>query len=166
LSVAESPDRADHLWRAVEETLRRHRFRLDRVDRGGGVITTLPETSQSFFEVWRRDVCTTRDWFEASLCPIRRWAEVRFHAGDDGRWNQIEVVVHKERLSTPDRQFNNAGAAYAYFGESLPSTTGAVRVTQEDMRWMDLGRDPAMEDRLLRLILEGAAAAEREANKG
>ena len=63
-------------------------------------------------------------------------------------------MVHKERQSSPDRQFNNSGAAYKFFGESLPSTTGQSRVTAKEDHWLDCGRDPAMEDYLLRAILK------------
>jgi len=55
-------------------------------------------------------------------------------------------------LSSLDRQFNSTGAAYQFFGDSLPSTTGRYRVTESDDRWLDRGRDPAMEDRLIRDI--------------
>ena len=116
----------------------------------------MPETSQHFFEFWRHDVETRRDSWEASLNPIRRWVEVTVARGNDETWAGLSVVVHKERLSSPDRQFNSTGAAYQYFGDNLPSTTGLARVTAEDDRWLDLGRDPAMEDYLLRIILGGA----------
>ena len=154
VSVAEPSEQADQLWVAVQETLRRGRFQLDRVDRRAGVITTMPESSQHFFEFWRHDVDTPRDAWEATMNPMRRWVEVSLARADDGMWTQLAVVVHKERLSSPDRQFNSSGAAYQYFGESLPSTTGLSRVTAKDDHWLDCGRDPAMEDYLLRAILK------------
>ena len=154
VSVAEPSEQADQLWEAVQETLRRGRFQLDRVDRAAGVITTLPENSQHFFEFWRHDVDTSRDALEATLNPMRRWVEVSLTRAEDGPWTQLAVVVRKERLSSPDRQFNSSGAAYQYFGDSLPSTTGLSRVTGKDDRWLDCGRDPAMEDYLLRAVLK------------
>jgi len=154
VSVAEPSEDADQLWEAVQETLRRGRFQIDRVDRASGVVTTLPETSQHFFEFWRHDVDTQRDAWEATLNPMRRWVEVSLTRADEGPWTQISVVVHKERLSSPDRQFNSSGAAYQYFGESLPSTTGKSKVTAKEDHWLDCGRDLAMEDYLLREILE------------
>ncbi len=157
IGIASDSPQADQLWEVVQDTLRRHRFRLDRVDRRAGVITTIPETSQHFFEFWRHDVDTWSDLWEATLNPIRRRAEVSLTANEDEQaWEQICVVVHKEQLSSPDRQFNSTGAAYQFFGDSLPSTTGLARVTAEHDRWLDVGRDAAMEDRLLRLMLAGA----------
>jgi hypothetical protein len=143
----------DCLWESVQDTLRRAGYRLDRVDKEAGIVTTMPETSQHFFEVWRHDVNTRSDLWEASLNPIRRWVEVKVAGG-----NEVSVVVHKERLSSLDRQFNSTGAAYQYFGENLPSTTGKERVTAEDDRWVDRGRDPVMEAYVLEVILERAAS--------
>ena len=159
LSVSDPSEEADRLWEAAQETLRRHRFRLDRVDRRAGVITTMPVISQHLLEFWRHDVDTRSDLWESTLNPIRRWVEVSVSPNEDRRWQQLAVVVHKERLSSPDRQFNSTGAAYQYFGDSLPSTTGLARVTAEYDVWLDEGRDPAMEERLLWAILERAKPA-------
>lgn len=145
---------ADCLWEAVQETLRRGGYRIDRVDREAGIVTTMPESSQHFFEVWRRDVNTRADFWEATFNPIRRWVEVQV-SGSDGS-SEVLVTVHKERLSSLDRQFNSTGAAYQYFGENLPSTTGKEKVTADDDRWVDRGRDPAMEQYFLAAILKRA----------
>jgi hypothetical protein len=153
-SLADGSDEADRLWESVQETLRTHLYRLDRVDRREGVITTLPEPSQHFFEFWRHDVDTRPDFWEATLDPLRRWVEVAVSRSDDNTWTELAVTVHKERLSSHDRQFNSTGAAYQYFGDSLPSTTGLAQATVEHEAWLDAGRDPAMEEYFLRKILE------------
>ena len=145
----------DCLWESIQETLRRRGYRLDRVDREAGIVTTMPEISQHFFEVWRRDVNTRADFWEASFNPTRRWVEVKVSGADDTE-SEISVIVHKERLSSLDRQFNNTGAAYQYFGENLPSTTGKEKVTADDDHWIDRGRDPAMEQYFLAAILKRA----------
>ncbi len=147
---------SDRMWAAAQETLRRQLFRIDRLDRSAGVMTSFPETSAQFFEFWRSDVATARDAFESSLNPIRRWVEVSLAEDTDTSLPALAVIVHKERLSAPDRQFNSTGAAYQFFGDSLPSTTGQPRVTPQDDRWIDLGRDAAMEARLRGLILRRA----------
>ena len=166
LSVSGQSEQADEVWGAVQETLRRHRLRLDRVDRRAGVITTKPEMSQHFFEIWRTDVATRHDFWEATINPIRRWVEVRVSRDQAENWGRLAVVVHKQRFSSPDRQFNSTGAAYQYFGDSLPSTTGLARVTPRQDRWLDLGRDAAMEDYLLEQILDAAGMPSvREASK-
>ncbi len=153
VAIADRSTEAGQFWDAIQETLRRHRFRLDRVDRRAGVITTFPVASQHLFEVWRHDVNTWSDLWESTLNPLRRWVEVSVTRGEGNAWKELAVVVHKERLSSPDRQFNSTGAAYQYFGDRLPSTTGQLRVTAKDVVWLDLGTDPAMEEYLLRAIL-------------
>jgi hypothetical protein len=157
--VTEPSPEADRLWGAAQDVLRDHQFRLDRVDRRAGVVSTLPETSQQLFEFWRHDVATTADLWEATLNPIRRWIQVTFARDGDGPWTQVSVVVHKERLSAPDRQFNNSGAAFLLFGYTLPSTTGMTQVTPAHDRWIACGHDPAMEDYLLTRILERACTS-------
>lgn len=149
-------DRADELWEASLETLRRHHFRLDRVDRLAGVITTLPITSQHFFELWRHDVDTREDFWEATFNPIRRWVTVDLTSVQGADWTQLALQVQKERMTSPDRQFNSTGAAYQYFGDRLPSTTGLVKVTAEQDRWVSIGRDAAMEEYFLKKILTRA----------
>lgn len=183
---------ADRLFAAAQETLRQHDFRLDRVDRRAGIITTLPETSKHWFEFWRKDVIGRYGRTEATLNAVRRWVEVRIampevtaesavpqsdgqvtagaavpqeeaapqeEAESNGRaaaQAQVEVIVHKERLSSPDRQFNNSGAVTQFFGDRLPSTTGLARVTVEDDHWLGLGRDPILEQHLLRDLMQRA----------
>lgn len=154
--MAESSDQSEALWEAIQETLRRGRFRLDQVDRHAGLVTTMPETSQQFFEFWRHDVDTKEDLWESTLNLIRRRVHVNLARAEDGRSGELGVTVYKERFSSPDRQFNSTGAAYQLFGDRLPSTTGQEKVTSADDQWLELGRDPAMEDYLLRAILERA----------
>lgn len=155
----ESPE-AERLWSAIQDTLRSHHYELDRVDRRFGVITTLPAGSQQLFEFWRHDVATGRDLLESSLSPTRRRVEVTMNAGEEGGGLRVEVSVLKQRLSSLDRQFNNSGAAYQVFGEKLPATTGQPRISHKDEQWLDLGRDSAMEDYLLRGILSRAGLSD------
>lgn len=156
VATVEASNESDALWEAIQETLRRGRFRLDRVDRHAGIVTTMPETSQQFFEFWRHDVNSREDLWESTLNLIRRRVHVNLVRSEDGQSRELGVAVYKERFSSPDRQFNSTGAAYQLFGERLPSTTGQEKVTSADDRWLELGRDPAMEDYLLRAIFERA----------
>lgn len=156
VSIADPSAEADRVWEAVLDTLRHHRFRLDRTDRRAGIITTMPATSQHFFEFWRHDVATREDFWEATLNPLRRWAEVTVSRGDDGGWTKLSVVVHTERFSSYDRQFNSTGAAYEFFGDVFPTTTGLAPDQAPDDRWLPLGTDPAMGEYLLNAIRKRA----------
>ena len=147
----------EQLFETTTETLRAQRFTPDRVDLRAGLISTLPETSQHFFEFWRHDVASSYDFWEASLNPIRRWVEVRFTPWPPAAETEVEVVVHKERLSSPDRQFNRTEAAFLVFAEGMPSTTEAGRRSGPAEQWVELGRDPALEQRLVRALLDRLA---------
>jgi len=132
-------------------------YRFDRVDRQAGVITTMPEISQQLFEFWRHDVDTSKDLWESAINPIRRLLAINMQSNQDEPGQmKLEVTVNKQRISSLDRQFNSTGAAYQYFGTELPATTGEPFVAATDEHWIDLGRDPAMEDYLLRQILKRA----------
>jgi hypothetical protein len=154
IAVADPSPEADRAWEAIQQTLRRNRFRLDRVDRRAGVITTFPVTSQQLFEFWRHDVDTDADLWEATLNPIRRRVEVSVHRGEDNTWKQLAVAVHKERLSSRDQYLLTPEEAYQYFGDSLPSRTAQSQAPVENIQWLGLGRDPAMEEYLLNAILD------------
>ncbi len=60
------------------ETLRNERFRLDRVDRRSGVITTQPRNASSIAEPWQGDHATTSQATEATLHHQRRVVSVAF----------------------------------------------------------------------------------------
>lgn len=139
------PGSIDGPWEAAREILRRHRFEIERLDRRAGVIVTRPLTSQSAFEFWRHDVDTAYDLLEATLNPIRRRVTVRVERGEGDGQADIDVVVIKERLARPERQFSSSTQAYHFFGDSLPGTAGQLRLGPESEYWIDLGRDPAME---------------------
>jgi hypothetical protein len=148
----------DRLWEAAQEVLRRHRFPLDRVDRRSGTITTLPVTSQSFFEFWRHDVDTAFDLAEASLRTVRRSAVVQLDRHPESGEVTVTVTVRRETFATPERQFNSSASSLRVFGDELPGVRGERRLTREDDYWIDDGRDEAMERRLLERIMERSLA--------
>ncbi len=134
------------IWLAAQDVLRRNNFRLDRVDRRAGLISTQPETSQHFFEFWRHDVDTPYDFAEASLRTVRRSAEVSLTPAEPGPGWQMGVTVRKEYFATPERQVTSSAAVLRAFGSDLPGVRGEARVRPEDEYWIDAGRDSAMEE--------------------
>ncbi|NOS99435.1 MAG: hypothetical protein HOP29_02285 [Phycisphaerales bacterium] len=159
---------ADALWESADGVLRDHDFDLDLVDRRGGRMTTHPVLSQHFFEFWRHDVATPQDRWEATMNPLRRWCEVRLQprAEPDGG-SVMSLTVHKERLSSPDRQFNSSAAGYHFFRDRLPAARTGMSIEPGEKRWIDAGRDPAMEQLLIHRILarSGAITATSVATK-
>ena len=153
--VLADDEQLDALWESCQEVLRRNRFRLDRVDRRAGVISTYPVTSQQFFEFWRQDVATFHDLMAASVNAIRRRVTVQVDREESGAGAyRVSVVVAKEQLSARERQFNNSAAALRVFDNELPGEAGERVLTRSSDCWVALGRDGAMERRLLRQIAQ------------
>ncbi len=142
----------NELLETCENVLRDQGFRIDRVDRRAGVLTTHPETSKHFFEVWRKDVATGYDLWESSLNTIRRTVEIQTEPDLVKGETHMTVTVKRERLSAPDRQFNNSIAAFQFYGDTLPSATTGERVTSADVEWIEDGRDLVMEELLINKI--------------
>lgn len=147
----------ESLWQASLAVLRRHDFEPDRQDRALGVIETLPTTSRQWGEFWRQDVADAYGVLESSLQTIQRQATVRFVRGESGWTVQVEVQVY--RLAVPESQITSSSSVIRGFSGDLPTTEGrVVRAASDRQRWVSLGRDGAMEDRLLTRILSRAAA--------
>ena len=155
---AASPEQRDDILTRSAQVLREHGFKIDRLDRRDGVVTTFPQTSQQFFEFWRKDVDTAYDWIEASMRTVRRSVTVRAYPADSGEKTQVRLTVHRETFATPERQFNNSIAAFRMFGDDLPAERTGLRVSRADDYWIDAGTDPAMETYLMDQITNRIAS--------
>lgn len=152
------------LWDTALAVLIKHDFRPDRQDRTAGVITTHPTTSKQWHEPWRQDVADSYSLGEASLHTIQRQATVRFIRNSATtqpvgapataeNWS-IDVQVDVYRLSVPEYQITSSSSAIRAFNADLPTVTGEkVADARGARRWVPLGRDGAMEERILSRIL-------------
>jgi len=139
------------IWDSALAVLEKHDFRPDRQDRTAGVITTFPTTSKQWHEPWRQDVVDKYSLTEASLHTIQRQATVRFV--HEKNWT-VDVQVDVYRFAVPEYQITSSSAAIRSFSGDLPTVTGeAVSDTRAARRWVPLGRDGALEERLLSRIL-------------
>jgi hypothetical protein len=145
------------LWTASLDVLRSRLFEIDRSDLRAGVITTRPETSQDIVEFWRRDVATRYDLLEASMHTVRRWVEVRILTATDNHPEELQVAVYKERYNTIERQVTSSAGGLRVFDPDVPSTLGRRYRPLEDAYWTPVGRDSALESRLMQEILDRTA---------
>lgn len=144
------------LWDASLNVLRKFDFQPDRQDRAMGMITTLPTTSMQPGEFWRQDVADPYSQTQAALHTIQRQVTVRFPK-DPAR--RIEVQVDVYRLSVAESQITTASSAIQSFSGVLPDTEGGYHgPARGPKNWVLMGRDAAMEDRLLRRIMTQAAS--------
>jgi len=133
--------RYDTAWDASLAVLRDYHFRVDRLDRREGVITTYPLTGASWFELHRRDAATDRDAMESTLQTIHRAAEVRLCRSAGGYYFP-RVRVRVSRAFRPRRQITNASEAYELF--QLDSPTRRHRrpwLAAQPPQQVDLGED-------------------------
>lgn len=142
------------LWEACQAVLRHHRFKIDRKDLRAGLITTFPQTSQTFLEFWRHDVDTPYDLAESAMRTVRRSVTMQISEPQDGSEYSLDVTVHKEYRHATERQINNAAAALRIFSDDLPTAVGRKFDPATDITWTPAGRDGAMERRLVKLVLE------------
>ena len=139
-----------------------------RVRRGGqfgseGRIETAPQEGATWLEPHRRDSVGEFNRWESTFQTIRRRAIVRVIP--DAAGYTIEVIVEKEleHMRRPER--STAGAATFRNDGSLPSrrTDPGIR-THGSARWIPLGRDPPLEQRILADIHARFAGATTAAN--
>jgi hypothetical protein len=142
----------ESLWDAALSVLAKHDFRADRQDRASGIIETLPTTSQHWGEFWRQDVADPYSLVHGWLHTTQRKATVRF-VQEEGGW-RVDVQVDVYRLTMPESQITTASSAIQAFSGALPTMEGRIyEDPRSPRRWVHLGRDAALEARLLRRIL-------------
>ena len=113
-----------------------------------GRIETAPLDGATWFEPHRLDSVGTFNRWESTFQTIRRRAVVRVMPDANGYL--VEAIVEKELEDLPKPEKATAGAATFRTDGSLPSRRlEEVSRTRSSPRWIQLGRDPALEQRLL-----------------
>lgn len=140
----------------VADLLQEMFFVVEHPPRTPQRVDTRPLTSAHWFECWRDDTRTCRDVAENAIHTIRRRVAVNLApAAAEGGGTEIEVVVIKERLSLPESvDATNMTELYSVYQTRI----GVVEDLEEDFRhdavWEDLGRDPALEQYILKQLSE------------
>ena len=112
-----------------------------------GRIETQYQGGASWLEPFRKDSVGMFNRWESTFQTIRRKATVR--VTPDANGYLVEVVVEKELEDLPHPERASAGAA-AFPNQSLPTErAGDVSRTLSSPRWLPLGRDPALEAKML-----------------
>lgn len=131
-------------------------FRIAREQRarrgaeGGceGRIDTIPRDGATWLEPWRQDSVGAFNRWESTFQSIRRRATVRVIPNANGYL--VEVIVEKELEDLPRPEKATAGAAAFSTDITLPSNRlEEVSRLRQSPRWISLGRDPALEQRML-----------------
>jgi hypothetical protein len=113
-----------------------------------GRIETGLQGGASWLEPFRHDSVGVFNRWESTFQSIRRSAVIRVMPDTNGYL--VEVVVQKEIEDLPHPERATAGAATFRNDGSLPTgRADEVSRTLSSPRWLPLGRDPALEARLL-----------------
>jgi len=142
----------DRLMQAVEKTLDEMRFEIEKYDIENGVVRSRPLRGGQFFEPWRSDNAGGFNTAEANLQSVQRTVEVTLTGQQTGVC--MECVVTAQRLSLPEQPIEGFNSAPALLTASDQSKQ-ALDVEEErleKMRWIDLGRDTALEQKIITRI--------------
>lgn len=146
----------------AEVVLTEMKFEIEKLDTEAGFIRTRALPGAQAFEFWRKDNVGKFNFAEANLHTIRRAVEIT--AVEKGGELCFECVVNTQRMSLPERAVNSISQAYAMFSKSQ-SNLQSLRLTREQqkgMSWIDLGRDGALEARVLERLAKKIEKLKKE----
>ena len=141
----------DQVWDACVESLQDKGMEIDRQDRRFGIITTKPMVGKQFFEFWRNDAANSDDLMLSSLHTIRRTVKVQVNSRGATRY-EVAVEAQAQRASLPGAAVDSVVEAFELLGRQgvspYPRRRDYIRPKPKP-EWVDLGREPALEQNIL-----------------
>jgi hypothetical protein len=144
------------LWNASADAARELHFVIDRQDRRGGIMTSLPMTNAQWFEPWRQDNQTAEDVAVSSLSTLRRTVRMEFvQASKDA--SSTWVVMPKvlvERQSRVEERVTSSAQYRSVLKSTLaaPLTVNRADPDGPGVYWYPVSRDAALERELAKRI--------------
>lgn len=126
-------------------------FDVKPSSRYGGKIETLPRIAPGYEQPWKPGSPDSHERWHATFQTIRHYAIVDIQAGERGGYKvYVEVYKELEDLSQP----TGARGTGAIFQEAttVDRRTEVLAVQSSDRSWIPLGREPALEQAILRKI--------------
>ncbi len=117
-----------------------------------GRLDTYPEVGSTLLEPWRHDSADSYERLESTLQSIRRTARVRVIPSQGGFLVEVAVFKYLEDVKQPAHA--SAGAATFQPESSLTRIVSPVGEQEVNKGWISLGRDQALEQRLLSHLQE------------
>ena len=112
-----------------------------------GRLDTFPLVGSTIFEPWHGDSANGYEKLESTLQSIRRQATVRVIPDEGGYW--VDVVVFKELEDATQPADPTAGAATFRHDGTLSRVASPMGEQEINDGWIRLGRDAALEGRIL-----------------
>jgi hypothetical protein len=142
----------EKLMQATEKTLVSMQFAIEKYDVENGVIRTRPLRGGQFFEFWRSDNAGGYNTTESNLQSVHRTVELTFDSEATRLCMNCTATV--QRLSLPEEPIEGYLNAPAIHTDSSRDKQ-RLEVDSErmdKMQWIDLGRDEALESKVLNKI--------------
>lgn len=137
------------LMEVCEDILVRKQFVIDKYDPANGFIKTRPLSGKQLFEFWRSD---NVGWFnsaEANIHSIQRSVIINITESQNQRC--IDCDVNVQRLSIPEKEVwgvEQTAGAFTHSDRSIQRLKMNSEQS-EDIAWIDLGPDGALENAIL-----------------
>lgn len=136
-------------WEQTVDVVHDYLFDIERENKLGGVIETRYKVGASVVECWQPDTIGPSNRLESTFQSIRRKAFVRLTPAPGGYMVGVEAI--KEIEDVP-RAVTSAGGATFLDNSALQRDLNPVVGQDTPSGWINKGRDPALEQAMLRSI--------------
>lgn len=126
-------------------------FQIKPGSRYSGQIETFPRIAPGFEQFWKPGSPDNRERLLATLQTVRHYAVVQIWAGERGGY-RVYVEVYKEVEDNGQPVGARSGVAVFQEASTVDRRVEVVTPEAREDRWIPAGRDPALEQTLLRKI--------------
>ncbi len=140
----------EDLMTICEDVLVRMHFEIEKYDIDKGYIKTWPLRGGQFYEFWRSDNVGAENAAISNMHSVLRTVELQL-TETDGRFS-VECKSRLRRLSIPETDLSATASAGGIFTGGTTKFQ-KLRATSEDIDWIEMGSDSALEQRVLGRIL-------------
>jgi hypothetical protein len=157
LVMDEVADEIDNYFRILRE----QQIRLTDNILTEGWIDTEPQIGATVLEPWRKDSTPGFERSHATLQSVRRWARVRVIPNGDQYLVDVKVYKELEDLDQPEHSTVSGLRLYEYANALDFDRYDRDRIVESPVNrgWIPMGRDLALEQRLLGNIRERVGQA-------
>lgn len=141
------------VWERAVDVLHEFHFEIARENRLARTIETYPRSGAGLLEPWHPDAPGFFDRLEGTTQPIRRTVQLSLLPSEVQPGYLVSVVVLKEREDFTGKGAGSIGAATFQESQPLQRNLDPVVSAAEADGWIPLGRDPALEQALLRRLM-------------
>ncbi len=153
------------LWEAIVSSVQKY-FPIQHEDPcrqiggiiNGGYLSTGRVCGATIFEPWKKDSVGFDQRWESTLQSISRQARVRVIPQDSvsGVKNQfmIDIIVNKEIENVKHPLGSQISSGNSFLSDSRETFRDPILVPSDDGQWINRGRDPLLEQRILADIVD------------